>query len=689
VRDDRSRGDRAVPAAARDDGERFPQPSALSRDLLFAVALVLAVFLVYEPVWHAGFIWDDEQHLTENPCIVGPLGLKEIWTTAAARICPLVQTTFWLEHAAWGLAPMPYHLVNILLHAANAVVLWRVLRKLGVLGAELGAALWAFHPVQVESAAWVTELKNTQSTFFYLLSILFFADFILAQRQPNRGPVRLWYSLSCLGGILAVASKSSTVVLPVVLALCAWWLDGRWLWRRLWNVLPFVLLSAASSALSVWTQALDIASRVEWERSWSERIAVAGMVVWFYLGKLAWPYPLIFVYPRWRVDTASMLSYAPLAAVILLLLILWAGRQGRAREVCFAFSYFVVALLPVLGLVNHYYVRYSYVGDHFQYLASMGMLALAGAGIARLLVRLGLWRQTAGNVLCLALLSVLATLSWQQSLMYRDVEKLYRTTIARNPDCWLARVNLGIDLSKRGQVEEAVAQFRQALKIDPKLPEAHVNLGIALSKRGQVEEAAYHYRKAIELGIDEAYAPYYDLGVILAAQGDDAAAIVYFRKALRTKPDFADAHNDLGLLLAKRGMIEEAATHYQKALEINPNSAKTHNNLAIILAGRGQFDEAFAHYRKALELKPDFAEADYNFAVDLANRGRLDEAIVHYRKALAVKPNYAKAHFSLGLALAGRGKIDEAMAEYGKALQIKPDYAEARRNLDALRTRKN
>ena len=210
--------------------------------------LVVAVFLAYEPAWHAGFIWDDEQHLTENPCIIGPLGLKEIWTTNRARICPLVQTTFWFEHAAWGLTPMPYHLVNILLFALSAVVLWQVLKRLGVLGAGLGAAIWALHPVQVESAAWITELKNTQSGLFYLLAILFFTEFVSAQREENRGPARRWYCLSLLCGALALASKSSTVILPVVLVLCAWWLDGRWRWRRALSVAPFVLLSAASSA---------------------------------------------------------------------------------------------------------------------------------------------------------------------------------------------------------------------------------------------------------------------------------------------------------------------------------------------------------------------------------------------------------------------------------------------------------
>ncbi len=304
------------------------QRLSLLSDCLFAAGLVAAVVLAYQPVWHAGFIWDDDSHLTANPCVVGPKGLKEIWTTKSARICPLVQTTFWLEHAAWGLAPMPYHLVNLLLHAANGLLLWQVLRRLGMPGAELGAAIWALHPVQVETAAWITEMKNTQSAFFYLLTILFFANFVLAQRQANRSAVRRWYCLSLFCGALAVASKSSTVVLPVVLGLCAYWFDGRWLWHRMRSLVPFVLLSAASAWLAVWTQTMDMGGRADWQRDWPERIAVAGNVIWFYLSKLLWPHPLIFIYPRWVIDAKNPASYLPLAAAVVCLAVLWRGRHG-------------------------------------------------------------------------------------------------------------------------------------------------------------------------------------------------------------------------------------------------------------------------------------------------------------------------------------------------------------------------
>ena len=261
------------------------------RDWLWGLILILSVILTYTPVWHAGFIWDDDAVLTANPCIVGPLGLKEIWTTSAADICPLVLTTFWVEHALWGLAPLPYHLVNVLMHGACAVLLWRVLRSLRVQGAWLGAALWALHPVEVESVAWITEMKNTESGLFFLLSILFFVRWLRAKELDGRTGGGWNYALTLLFAALAMASKSSTVILPVVLCLCAWWMEGRWHWRNVARVVPIFLMSIAASALSIWTQGLQLATVTDpqWVRTWPQRLATAGDAVWFYLGKLLWP----------------------------------------------------------------------------------------------------------------------------------------------------------------------------------------------------------------------------------------------------------------------------------------------------------------------------------------------------------------------------------------------------------------
>jgi protein O-mannosyl-transferase len=352
--------------------------SQFRRDYLLGLLLIVSVILAYIPIWRAGFIWDDDAILTGNPCVVGPLGLKEIWTTSAADICPLTITTFWLEHALCGLAPLPYHLVTVFLHAACAVTVWRVLRNLRVQGAWLGAALWALHPVQVESVAWITEMKNTESALFFLLSILFFVKWlkdlgrVASPRRPpptggsdhlhsssygasaNRArsrysgataeirPYRA-YILSLLFAALAMASKSSTVVLPVVLYLCAWWMEGRWQWRNTLRVIPFFLMSIAASAVSIWTQGLQLAAATDpqWARTWPQRVATVGDAFWFYLGKLLWPHPLVAIYPRWQIDAGQWISYVPLLALILLFTGLWLLRNRYWGRAClFAFGYF-------------------------------------------------------------------------------------------------------------------------------------------------------------------------------------------------------------------------------------------------------------------------------------------------------------------------------------------------------------
>src|SRR5271166_4307635 len=237
-------------------------PSWFSRGWLWGPILILSVILTYTPVWKAGFIYDDGLLLTANPCVVGPLGLKEIWTTSAADNSPLLFTTFWLEHALWGLEPLPYHLVTVLLHGACAILLWRVLRSLRVQGAWLGAALWALHPVEVESVAWISEMKNTESGLFFLLSIFFFVSWLRVKERDGSTGGGWNYALSLLFAALAMASKSSTVILPVVLCLCARWMEGRWRWRNLARVVPIVLMSIAASALSIWTQGLALAQAV-------------------------------------------------------------------------------------------------------------------------------------------------------------------------------------------------------------------------------------------------------------------------------------------------------------------------------------------------------------------------------------------------------------------------------------------
>jgi tetratricopeptide (TPR) repeat protein len=583
-------------------------------DWIWGLILILSVILTYTPVWQAGFIWDDNAHLTANPCIVGPLGLKEIWTTSAADICPLTLTTFWAEHALWGLGPLPYHLVNVLMHGASAVLLWRVLRSLRVQGAWLGAALWALHPVAVESVAWITEMKNTESGLFFLLSILFFVRWLRSRDLDGRTG---WnYTLTLIFAALAMASKSSTVILPVVLCLCAWWMEGRWRWRNVARVLPIFLMSIAASALSIWTQGLALAQAItdpQLLRTWPERLATAGDAVWFYLGKLLWPHPLITIYPRWQIDTTQWVSYLPLLAVIVILSIFWLKRALWSRACFFAFAYFIAALLPVLGLIDNPIFRFSLVFDHFQYLGSIGPLALAGTGLAwfgDFIIPKKPWLQ---STLCAGLLLILGMASWQRTWAYQSQETLWTDTLAKNPNSWLGHCNLGLALFQKGQVDDAIAQYQKAVEIYPNYVAAHYNLGNALLQKGQLDTALAQYEKAVEIDPNDA-AAHINLGNAFFQKQQLDKAVAQFQKAVEINPNDAEVQYNLGNALFQKGQLDEAVAQFQKALKIDPNSFATHYNLGGAFFQKGQLDEAITQFQEVLRLKPDFSPAQDNLA---------------------------------------------------------------------------
>jgi hypothetical protein len=338
-----------------------------SRDWFWALLLILAVVLAYLPVWRAGFTWDDDTIITQNPVIVGPLGLKEIWTTAQARFYPLVLSTFWLEHALWGMAPLPFHLMNVLQHAASAVVLWRVLRSLEIRGSWLGAAIWALHPITVESVAWVSEMKNTESCLFYLLTILFFVKGLKAGDAGKPGDGRWCYFVSLLFAALAAVSKASALLLPLVLGLCAWWLKGRSSWRDLVKIVPYVVLSLVIALIVKQVAHLNGGNELHWAQSWQERVGTAGYIFWFYLGKLIWPHPLLTYYSFWKFEPDQWVSYVPTASLVVTFAILCLLAQSWGRPYFFAFAYYLLNLLPVLGLFSMTGFRYSVVEDHLQY----------------------------------------------------------------------------------------------------------------------------------------------------------------------------------------------------------------------------------------------------------------------------------------------------------------------------------
>ena len=654
----------ALPTPGRDPeaADRLLKPT----DWLFIAVLLAAVVVVYQPAWQGRLIWDDNKHVT-RPDLRSWQGLGRIWfdLNATQQYYPLLHSAFWIEHRLWGDATLGYHLVNILLHATAAVLAALILRRLRIPGAYLAAAVFALHPVQVESVAWITEQKNTLSAVFYLAAMLTYLRFDQTRKMP------LYFGALGLF-VLGLLSKTVTATLPAALLVIFWWQRGRLSWRRdVLPLVPFFAIGAAAGALTAWVERKLIgAEGAAFDLTLVERCLMAGRAIWFYLGKLLWPSNLLFIYPRWQISQVIWWQYLFPLAALLLLIALWALRR-RWRGPLAGLLYFVGTLFPVLGFFNVFPFIYSFVADHFQYLASLGVITLVSAGAALLLTRWRLWNRPAGYAICLVLLAILAGLTWRQSRMYADIETLYQTTIDRNPECWMARNNLGTILLERGQVDEAVALFRKALEIKPRYVDAYNNLGVAFVKQARFEEAVSEYRRALEIEPHDATA-HVNLGIALYQQGRLPEAVAEYRTALQINPLSAEAHNNLGKALTAQEKIDEAMIECRKALSIRPDYADAHNNAGLILSYQGRESEAVAEYQAALGIAPEFPEAHNNLGNAWMAQARLDEAAAEYRKALAIKPDYAEARYNLGILLSRHGRVPEAIGEWRELVRLQP-----------------
>jgi tetratricopeptide (TPR) repeat protein len=548
----------------------------LNQNGFLALGLLLAVILTYSPVLWAGYIWDDDYHLTANPCIVGPLGLKQIWTTKAADVCPLTLTTFWIEHALWGLHPLPYHLVNVLFHGICGVLLWRVLHDLKIPGSWWAAALWVLHPVGTESAAWITETKNTESTIFFLLSIGAFQKWLREHNGVKLVYNNRHYILTLIFAALAMTSKSSTVVLPLVLGLCAWWVDPKISWRIVPALVPLFFMSLAVGIVTIVTVKTQGHIPVP---TIPQRLITAGDAIWFYLGTLIFPYHLNAMYPRWHINSRNWYSYLPTLCVIFTLFVLWKQRASWSRPWLFAFSYFIIALLPVLGFINHTILQYSFVFNHFQYLASMGPLAIAGAGMAAFVEtgtpEHGWVRRTA----CIGVVLTLAVISWQRVWVYNNEEALWTDSISKNPNSSMAHFCLARAVYEKGESSRAINEYQKAEALNPFDSESYVNLGLIYFDQERSDQATEQFNRALAINPLQSKA-YYALGCVSANQGLLDGAASDFSKALEINPDFAEAQSNLGAILLHQGRLDEALLHIREALRLNPNDVVALKNLS-------------------------------------------------------------------------------------------------------------
>jgi tetratricopeptide (TPR) repeat protein len=544
----------STPAAAFD--WRSPDASR-SRHVVEFILLLCASVAAYARVFSAGFIWDDAAHVTA-PALRTWGGLLRIWIEPGAtqQYYPLLHSVFWVEHQLWGEHALGYHLANLGFHVAAAVLFANLLRRLHVPGASLAAFIFALHPVHVESVAWISEQKNTLSTVFYLGSAYLYFDY-----EGRRGPVAYFAALGCF--VLALLTKSVTATLPAALLLIVWWQRGQLAWRR--DIVPLLgwfVLGAGAGTLTAWIERHVIgAGGAAFDLTIVQRLLLAGHALSFYACKLVWPENLTFNYPRWELRPDEFAAWLPLAAVLILTLALWRWRH-RTRAPLTAWLFFAGTLFPVLGFLNVYPFQYSYVADHFLYVASLGPMALSAAAVAMATAA----RAPAGGI---ALLAAYGFLTCDQTTMYRDAESLYRATLARNSASWMACNNLGELLMKQAATrDEAIAQFERALALRPDYAEAHNNLGLALSQAGRTADAITHLARAVEL-----------------------------------KPAMTEAHNNLGIAFVRAGRTNDAVGEFRHAAALAPNLPNIQENWgkALLLLGRQR--EADEHFAVAARLR--------------------------------------------------------------------------------------
>jgi tetratricopeptide (TPR) repeat protein len=619
------------------------------RQLLLAAAIVAIALAVYIPAMRGGFAWDDSVQVMDNPLIKDPAGLRRFWFGAEAMdYFPLTFTTHWLEWRLWGPHAAGYHAFNVLLHAISAALVWRVLRRLKVPGAWLAGALFAVHPVAADSVAWISERKNTLSTALYLASVLAYLVW------EDRG-TRRWYGAAMLCFLLALLAKTSVVILPLVLLLCAWRRRGGISRRDIARSVPFFALALALGLVTIWFQRHNaIHGMTVRSEGAASRLAASGWIIWFYLYKVLFPAGLCAIYPRWRVDGASVAAYLPLALLAAGLIWLWMRRKGSGpfdtaqgrpepfdfahgpeqvegqrrmggRAPLFAAAYFLIALLPVLGIVNMLFMGLSLVADHFQYLAMIGVIAFAAAVLARAASARG-WAGRAGVAASVGCVVVLGVLTWNRAGLYGDEELLWQDNLARNPSAavWNAQ---GVARSYAGRHEQALECFDTAIRLKPDMAEAFVNRAAALEALGRFEDAVRDYDQALKLRPGDA-ATYNGRGNALVRMNRPDDALKDYDAAIALRPGYGLAYYNRGNVHFNAGRLEQALLDYDQAIRFRPEYARAWNNRAAVFARLGRGDDALRDFTQALALDPGNAGAWYN-------RARLYSERKEYARALA------------------------------------------------------
>ena len=643
-RESASRREGREPPAAADPAA---EPGFADRWAFAVPVFGLLVAASYFPALQNGFVWDDRAFTEADPVRELP-GLWRIWFSPQdlrneGHYWPLVYTTFWLEHKLWGYAPAGYHAVNVLLHFANTLLVWRVLARLAVPGAWAAAAVFAVHPVHVEAVAWVIGRKDLLATLFYLSAVLAWLRFDEGSRPTSRPGCYVLALALFAAGLLC---KSIGVTLPVVLAVLLWWKRGGATGADLLRLAPFfaVGIGIVAADLSYYEEILSI------DYTMAERVLIAAHALWFYLGKLLWPAGLVVIYPHWEASTSDLFAWGYVIAAAAVAAALWLLRHRIGRGPLAGALFFAVTLSPVLGFVDYGYMQFSFVADRYQYLAGIGPLvvlagiAAHGAAGLRGAVR---WGAAGGAAVVLVLLGAL---TWRQAGVWRDELTFFNHVIAHNPQARDAHLNLAKALFESGRAQEALAAARTAVRQRPDAIKAHYSAALILLHLGRAEEAERRLRHALDLN-----------------------------------PDNHAVQHATGLALSRLGRLGEAQRHHRRALEIEPRYPQAHVSLGGILMDLGRLEEAELHLGRALELAPRRSGSRMILAALKFRRQRYEEALDLYRSVAGMEPGNAMAWSGAGAALHYLGRHEEALRSIDRALALDPALEEARANREAIR----
>ena len=672
------------------------------RDAL--IVLTLLVVVSYFPALSGGFVWDDVI-FAEEPVIHAASGLWNIWFSPSdikneGHYWPLVYTSFWLEHKLWGLAPAGYHAVNILLHLVNVLLLWRLLVRLAVPGALVIAAVFAVHPLHVESVAWIIERKDVLSALFYLAAVLAWIRFTEAPRAGH-------YALALVLFTAGLLSKSVVVTLPVALLIWHWWQHGRVTRMALLRLVPFFAVAVCITAadLSFYTSRETLALGY----TLPERLLIAARALWFYVGKLLWPTELAVIYPLWEIDAGNLPAWGYVVAAVALAAVLWLGRRRIGRGPLAGALFFAVTLAPVLGFVDYGYMQFSFVADRFQYLAGIGVLAvLIGAAVhgANQLPR---GSQMAACGLAVVVVGLLGTLTWRQAGIYQDEVAFFSHIVALNPAARDAHLNLGSALFEADRVEEGLAASRIAVAQRPDSAKALANIGRALIKLEQFEEAEEHLLRARQLD-PRSITAHQNLAEVFRKQGRYTEAVPSYQTVLEIDPDYALAYAGMGMALfgAQRydealvaisqalalepdlptasalrlhmgraarelGRLDAAAGYLRRAIENEPRNVEPLFDLAKVRFMQQRHEEADQLLQRARQLRPRDPATLHNVAETLRIQGRHEEAVAIYRAALEMDPEFAPTYAGLGIALFQWERYEEAITALERAVALQPE----------------